>query len=295
MSANTHGAHGHDAHDHGEHEVHPVSHYVAVIAVLTAITFVEIGPLFEWYNLPAFFLIILSIVKFVLVVGFFMHLFEDHAFFSQVFYVPLLGAILMVGVLMMLFNSFTPSPEKAPFPIAERYWANYNQDCSSWLRSHQSNRWYCASPKIEYDRIRAEVAPETMKPGGAAKGEELDLAGLTDDEIKAKLSEMGEKLYGGKGGCVACHQPNGAGVPGAFPPLAGSDYAGFLDPIGHAKIILNGLQGEITVNGTAYNGVMQAYASTLSDTEIAAIATYERNAWGNDHGVVTPEQVASAR
>lgn len=285
----------HDDHGHGDHEVRPVRDYVAVIVILTLITIAEIGPLFEWYNLPASVLIVMSIAKFVLVVGFFMHLFDDHAYFSQVFYAPLFGAILMVGVLMLLFNSYSPSPEDAPFPITERYWANYNGECSSWLRSHQSNRWYCASPEIDLDRIRAEVAPETMKAGGAAAADALDLAGMSDDEIKDKLYAMGEKLYAGKGGCVACHQANGQGVPGAFPPLAGSDYAGYLDPDGHVGIILNGLQGEIVVNGTTYNGAMQAYASQLTDDEIAAIATYERNAWGNDHGVIRPEQVASNR
>ncbi len=289
--------HGHGHDDHGGHEVRPVWHYVAIILILTVITFVEIGPLFEWYNIPAPGLIVMSIVKFVLVVGFFMHLFDDHPFFSQVFYIPLAGAIAMVLVLMMLFSGYRPSPNEDPFAIQERNWTNYNGECSSMLRSHITNQMYCASPPIDFDRIRAEVAPETMKRGGGAadSGPTLELEGLSDDEKIAKLSELGESLYNGKGGCVACHQPTGTGVPGAFPPLAGSDYAGFTDPVGHAKIILNGLSGEITVNGTTYNGVMQAYAATLSDEEIAAIATYERNAWGNSHGLVTPEMVADAR
>lgn len=294
MSGEPSDAHGH--HGHEEHYVRPEWHYWVVIGLLAVITLYEIGPLFEWYNIPTPALIVLSAGKFLLVVLFFMHLIDDHSFFSQVFFAPLAGAILMVFVLMLLFSSVRPSPHDDPVPMQERHWSTFSSECSSWLRSHVSNKMYCASPVIPLDRIRMDVAPETMRRRGAAAAEEeVDLSGLSDDEKLAKLAEMGEGLYGGKGGCVACHQANGQGVPGAFPPLAGSDYPDFLDPIGHAKIILHGMQGPIVVNGVQYNGVMQGYAGVLSDVEIAAIATYERTAWGNDHGMVTPEQVASAR
>lgn len=285
-------AHPDDPHGHGGHDVRPVRDYVAIILILTVITFLEIGPLFEWYNLPASVLIVMSLAKFVLVVAFFMHLADDHSFFTQVFFGPLVGAVLMVMVLMLLFNSYVPSPTKDAFAVQERHWTNYSGECSSWLRSHVSNRWYCASPAVNTERLYAEYVPRTA--GGSAAAPALDFAGLTDAEKQDKLYELGEKLYSGKGGCAACHQANGAGIPGAFPPLAGSDYKGFLDPVEHARIIVHGLNGEIVVNGVTYNGAMQAFGA-LSDDEIAAIATYERNAWGNSHGLVTPEQVASIR
>ncbi|ARD20544.1 MULTISPECIES: cytochrome c oxidase subunit II [Shewanella] len=92
---------------------------------------------------------------------------------------------------------------------------------------------------------------------------------LTFDELMAQ----GEQVYMGR--CAACHQPNGAGLPGVFPSLIGS-------PIikgsvaGHIDIVVNGQPGT----------AMQAFAKQLTATEIAAVVTYERNAWGNDSGDV---------
>jgi mono/diheme cytochrome c family protein len=93
--------------------------------------------------------------------------------------------------------------------------------------------------------------------------------------------------------CQACHGENGAGMPGAFPPLAGSEWV-----TGDARkpiaIILHGLQGPINVNGVAYNGVMASW-SQLSDEQIAAILTYERSSWGNTASPVTAAEVAAVR
>ncbi len=92
-----------------------------------------------------------------------------------------------------------------------------------------------------------------------------------------------EKLYATH--CSTCHQANGQGLPGAFPALAGSPIA--TGPAaGHIDMVLNGKPGT----------AMLAYGPQLSNEEIAAIITYERNAWGNDVGdVVTPEDVQAAR
>jgi cytochrome c oxidase subunit 2 len=92
----------------------------------------------------------------------------------------------------------------------------------------------------------------------------------------------GEEYYVTK--CGACHQPSGEGLPPAFPALRGSKVA--TGPLAeHLNIVLNGRQGT----------AMQAFNS-LNDLEIAAIVTYERNAWGNDTGdVVQPAQVKAAR
>ena len=73
--------------------------------------------------------------------------------------------------------------------------------------------------------------------------------------------------------CVACHQANGMGVPGAFPALNGSKVA--TGPAAdHLKIVLNGKPGT----------AMMAFGKQLSDAEIAAVVTYERNAWDNKTG-----------
>lgn len=104
------------------------------------------------------------------------------------------------------------------------------------------------------------------------------------EEMKNKPAEIdGEKLYATH--CSSCHQANGQGLPGAFPALAGGPIAtGPLE--GHLDIVLNGKPGT----------AMLAYGPQLSNEELAAIITYERNAWGNDTGdEVGADDVQAAR
>lgn len=103
----------------------------------------------------------------------------------------------------------------------------------------------------------------------AAKAEERELLAMSMD--MSELMTVGERTYIAH--CAACHQPNGEGLPGIFPALKGSDLA-LNDKAGHIDVVLHG------VKGTA----MQGYAKQLSLKEIAAVITYERNAWGNNTG-----------
>ena len=93
--------------------------------------------------------------------------------------------------------------------------------------------------------------------------------------------------------CSACHQANGRGMPGAFPPLAGSEIA-TAAPMVPIRIVLLGAQGPLMVNGQRFNGTMPAWGS-LSDADIAATLTYVRSHWGNAASAVTAEQVAAER
>jgi mono/diheme cytochrome c family protein len=125
----------------------------------------------------------------------------------------------------------------------------------------------------------------------------VDLATMPEADRKAWLMKKGEEVYttGGSGGiaCVTCHQATGAGLPPSFPPLVGQkDFMG--DCVRHAGFVVHGLTGKITIGGTDYNGAMPSQP-TLSDEEIAAAITYERNSWGNDFGICMPEDVAKAR
>ncbi|MEZ5463291.1 copper-containing nitrite reductase [Dokdonella sp.] len=95
------------------------------------------------------------------------------------------------------------------------------------------------------------------------------------------------------GTCSVCHQDNGEGMPGVFPPLAKSDFLA-KDPQAAIGYVLNGLTGPIKVNGQDYNSVMPPM-SQLNNDEIANILTYVFNSWGNDDGVVSAEQVAKVR
>ncbi|MGJ8725481.1 MAG: c-type cytochrome [Roseibacillus sp.] len=94
--------------------------------------------------------------------------------------------------------------------------------------------------------------------------------------------------------CSTCHQPDGKGLPGAFPPLADSDWVQG-DEKRLALLVLHGLMGEITVNGQSWNSVMPPQGATLNDRQIADVLTYIRASWGNDAPPVELETVQSLR
>ena len=102
----------------------------------------------------------------------------------------------------------------------------------------------------------------------------------------------GGEVFQGK--CVACHQANGAGVPGVFPPLAGSEWV-LGDPERLVHIPLHGIQGQLTVKGKPYNGMMPAFGELLTDGEIAAVLTHIRSRWGNKASAVTEATVKKVR
>ena len=91
------------------------------------------------------------------------------------------------------------------------------------------------------------------------------------------------------GMCFTCHQANGEGLAGQFPPLAGSDWV--LGDKGRLiKISMYGLMGEIEVNGVKYNNVMAPPGippGSLTDEQIANVLTYIRNDWGNSTSAVS--------
>jgi mono/diheme cytochrome c family protein len=87
--------------------------------------------------------------------------------------------------------------------------------------------------------------------------------------------DLGEDVYGQN--CIGCHQPDGSGLPGNFPPLAGN--ANVQDAAYLEEVIRNGKQGELVVDGVTYDGVMPAFGQ-LSDEEIAAVIDYVQNRLG---------------
>lgn len=109
-------------------------------------------------------------------------------------------------------------------------------------------------------------------------------AGASDD--------AGEKTY--LQNCAACHQADGKGLAGAFPPLADSDWLKGKTAKEVATTVLKGLQGEVVVNGETYNSVMPAQ-SHLSDAEIASTINYVLSSWGNKGGKIRASEVAALR
>ncbi|WKZ57399.1 MAG: cytochrome D1 domain-containing protein [Bdellovibrionota bacterium] len=114
---------------------------------------------------------------------------------------------------------------------------------------------------------------------------------VANERIPKQGLDKGKAAY--LANCAACHQPDGKGLTGAFPPLAASD---FLKPpyTDAVKVVIEGKQGPLTVNKVQYNAVMPAM-SHLSDNDVADILTFVVNSWSNPGGTITPEQVKAAR
>ncbi len=98
--------------------------------------------------------------------------------------------------------------------------------------------------------------------------------------------------------CAVCHQATGQGVPGQFPPLVGSEWV--LGEAWHGenhlvRVVLNGLQGPVTVKGEQFNSAMAPWGGMLKDDQVAAVLTYIRNEWGNSAPPISAEFVAKIR
>lgn len=104
--------------------------------------------------------------------------------------------------------------------------------------------------------------------------------------------EDGAEIYMTR--CMSCHQMNGGGVPGVFPPLTETEWVTG-DKGRLIRIVLNGMTDQIEVNGETYSGAMPPWGSFLDDEQMAELLTYMRTSWGNDAEEVVPEEVRNVR
>lgn len=105
-------------------------------------------------------------------------------------------------------------------------------------------------------------------------------------DLKASIAR-GKEIYAAQ--CMSCHMEQGEGMEGAFPPLAKSNFLANRDRL--IKIVLKGMRGPITVNGTAYDGEMVGFE--LTDEQASDVINYIRNSWGNKHPAVQPSEIAA--
>jgi nitrite reductase (NO-forming) len=131
----------------------------------------------------------------------------------------------------------------------------------------------------EYHAAASASASSTSMPTKAA----------SSDDPSARVA-AGGKLY--QTYCIGCHQAEGQGIPGTFPPLAKSDY--LADKLRAVHAVVDGLTEPIEVNGQRYHGVMPPMGH-LKDEEIADILTYVRQSWGNEGDAVSASDVAGER
>jgi nitrite reductase (NO-forming) / hydroxylamine reductase len=131
------------------------------------------------------------------------------------------------------------------------------------------------------------AAPASRDAATAVHSAEVASAGQSTAERVA----AGQRVY--QNVCQACHGVEGKGLPGAFPPVANSDWIA-ANPDRLVDVILKGLSGPIVVNDQQYNAVMPPMAY-LSDADIANVLTFVLNSWDNPGGEIQAAQVAAAR
>lgn len=110
-------------------------------------------------------------------------------------------------------------------------------------------------------------------------------------ETPGKMNQLGKEIYDQH--CMACHQKDGSGVSAMYPPVVQNPRV-LGDKQQLIKIILEGQEGQIEVNGQVYNGVMAPY-DFLSNEEVASVLTYIRKNFKNDAKAISPEEVQQVR
>ncbi len=134
----------------------------------------------------------------------------------------------------------------------------------------------------------AEVSRGPIAPGTSI----IPAPKLAEAPAQVDAMGNGKRVFGQV--CAACHQADGTGLPGAFPPLAMSDFLN-ADPKHAISIVLHGLSGKITVNSTGYESVMPAFATQLSDDDVANVLTYLLNNFNNKGGSIAAAEVKAVR
>lgn len=363
-----------------------IGFYVFVLIVLSVITYIEFAIVeyeIAWLNRgwTLALLAVLSLVKFFMVIWFFMHLKDDNktytGFFSS-------GMVIAMGTFIALAALFTVrsamnvraqqqteeaalhgeaeaghGEEEHAVEIPERAFADTLRVPQPKNQGIAVELPRAASDSFSLDGIPAfglvndtapanetteDIAPETTEPESDAPAEDTE-SSASEEEVEASSEEaataeattseeteatsetaatetetteedttgtltadastewdeaLGEQTYTN---CVACHQPNGQGVPSAFPPQAGHAPEIYNVEGGRTYMIhtvLWGLQGEIVVDGTTYNGIMTPWGALLDDEQIASVLNYVLTSWGNDALLedftpITPEEVAAER
>ncbi len=122
----------------------------------------------------------------------------------------------------------------------------------------------------------------------------LIVAGIAAAAVAAmpRSTDDGEKIYLSR--CSSCHQADGMGIAGVFPPLVETDWVTG-DKGRLIRIVLGGMMGEVKVNGVIYSGAMPPWKSFMTDEEVAAMLTYVRSAWENSASAVTAHEVSQVR
>ena len=171
-------------------------------------------------------------------------------------------------------------------------------NAASWLGKDLALEVLAAAQLHPVDEWLKPVfaAVDAYQNGKTLQAEEAPKAVTTLKGDEKKLFDLGAEVYRREAHCITCHQADGQGLPAAqFPSIAKSPWVGG-DPKRLIRIILHGLMGPIEVSGVKYPGQVPMTAfKGLSDQEIAGVATFVRNSFGNEGSAITPAQVVAER
>jgi mono/diheme cytochrome c family protein len=178
---------------------------------------------------------------------------------------------------------FEPRRAETPAPIPTWTWV-LALAVAAWAM------WYAASEYLGRAESLAAAAPGAAAPAPAVASSAPAQAALGPAEPAWKA--RGAQVFGNY--CSPCHQLTGQGLPGVFPPLAGSATVQSSDPAEHITTVLHGLQGK-TIGGVTFAAAMPAFGPQLKDEDVAAVINHERSSWGNHAPAVKPEDVTALR
>jgi mono/diheme cytochrome c family protein len=186
------------------------------------------------------------------------------------------------GKINVLINSFSAEHEgiwepiraETPAPVPIWAWMTIIF-IAAWAMFYGLKMWtptsqFAGTPTYEKSAFKAAAGGGTSAPS----------------------ESLGARLY--RTSCSSCHQANGVGIPGTFPPLAGDPVVTAHDPTQQIEVVLFGKRGSV-IDGVQYQAHMPSWKDQLSDKEVAAVINHERTSWGNDAPTVTAEQVAVVR
>ena len=313
--------------------------YVVVALILAVITFIEYAivefpPTWMSSSAILFSVIVMSVVKFWMVIWFFMHLRDDPKIYTGFLTSGMVITLATFAAVMAMFvlpravapvmAQEVPAEQVAeaptePDPLGAEQRELIDSDGASRPLSRRA-----AAPRPRDGSLMVTPpaaaeggftvrldAPEPAEPLADVEPADEPIA---DDEVPLDEpdavaaeapadpsfdTELGASTYAS---CMGCHQANGQGVPGAFPPLAGHAAELFNAEGGRSylvNVMLYGLQGEIVVGGTTYNGLMPAFGH-LADDAIAAVLNHTLVEWGNDELIddfdaIRAEEIANER
>ena len=191
-------------------------------------------------------------------------------------------SLSLAALAVALTACISVSPRADRVEVRSRYAHRVTDRCHSWLYSATTGNAYCASPAFK------ATPPVDLLAMAAAKPKRVEDGPVELGALQGTGKDVYERV------CIACHQADAKGLAGSFPPLAGAG-SFYGEPQNMARIVVHGLSGEIEVLGAKFNGVMPPQGGVLSDYEIAAVTTYVRTTFGNNDGMVTPDDVKAVK